>query len=102
MITSAQCNLIANTYYDFTHLFTFDHDISSYTYKSEIRDITRTKVAEFQIISDADSVLLSLSITAINLLTTGEYYYDVKQISADGFKTQIIKGTFTVLDGITQ
>lgn len=102
MITPATCNLRATKYYDFSHLFTFDMNIDNYTYKSEVRDIANTKVAEFQIIQSATSISIVLDDLVVNTLTTGLYYYDVKQISATGFKSQIIVGELTINDGITQ
>lgn len=97
----ARFDLAGQRYYDFSHMFEFDYDISSMSFYSEVRQGGELK-ATFQIITSLDSITLMLSETAMTALPAGTYDYDVKQKASTGFEKQIIVGKFIVNNGVTQ
>lgn len=100
---SKESKIILKRYNSYGRLYTFDYDISSLNFYSEIRNSKKELIATFVITKDSinKKVLLSLTEPTITAIEEGEYFFDVKQVSNSN-SSVIDYGKVIVTSGVTQ
>lgn len=109
-MTVSVTNLVINQNQDFsTEMELLDtsnslFDFTGYTVTAQIRKhYSSTRYWNFSVsITNPGFIQISLSNAQTKKMQSGRYVYDVILTSAQGFKTRVVEGIATIVDGVTR
>jgi hypothetical protein len=91
-------NITAYLNRDYYQIFTFDINISAYTFIGAV-DNNGSDVYFTIINIDNNNIGVSMDITTLNNFTAGSYNYDIKM--NDGLNKQVIEGKFVIYNTVS-
>ena len=81
-----------------------DFVVDDYDYYAELRDTKGELIADFEIQTGIDLIIMKLRRDVLDLIKDGTYIYDLKRVKRDetAWQSIIARGNFVIVSGATR